>query len=205
MMKSKPGNKQFDWFDVGLYIRTKYPEESKNLIFPIVLRKGEYIYQPGDTMNYIYQIVSGAVKIGSYLAEGEVVSYDALAKSDLFGNLKYLDGEFYEFSKALLDSEINCFDLLFFKKLIVHDPQMSDWFNYYIIKRWCFSELKLIAMNVRNSNEKILFLKRFFHTQVKDIYGQKYLLLDLLTKKDLADLVGLTRQTISKTMKEIQI
>jgi CRP-like cAMP-binding protein len=48
---------------------------------------------------FIYEIVSGAVKLGSYSEHGEEFVHDILHKGDFFGNLRYLNGQFFEFSK----------------------------------------------------------------------------------------------------------
>ena len=196
-------NKHYDTYNVFSYLQNNYPEESSIHQSQMIVKKGVFIYRPDDKINKIYQVVDGAIKIGSFLRNGEMVAYDALAKGDIFGNLKYLEGRFfYEFSRAMVDSKINCYDLTFFKKMIVHDPLISEWFNYSIVKRWCGSELKLRA-TTRHVKEKIFFLRHYFNVPVSDIHNQDYLLFDLLTQKDLADMVGSTRQTISTAIRGI--
>jgi CRP-like cAMP-binding protein len=59
------------------------------------MRKNTYIYKPPNE-RFIYEIVSGAVKLGSYSEHGEEFVHDILHK-DFFGNLRYLNGQFFDF------------------------------------------------------------------------------------------------------------
>jgi DNA-binding MarR family transcriptional regulator len=43
---------------------------------------------------------------------------------------------------------------------------------------------------------------KLFDVPVKDANGHEYILFDLLTQKDLGDLSGVTRQTISNILKK---
>ncbi|WP_159439213.1 helix-turn-helix domain-containing protein [Algoriphagus halophilus] len=43
----------------------------------------------------------------------------------------------------------------------------------------------------------------FLDQQVQDFYGNSFLLLNLLTQKDLGDLTGLTRQTVASASRTL--
>ncbi|MEL7004421.1 MAG: Crp/Fnr family transcriptional regulator, partial [Bacteroidota bacterium] len=136
---------------------------------------------------------------------GEEVVYDVLTKGDFFGNLKYLNGQFFEFSKVLVDTEVRYYDLTFFKELIVSDPEISDWFHFYTVKRWCDAEFRLIKINARHVMEKLQFLYDRFGIDIYDANGRKYFLFNLLTKKDLGDIIGATRQTVASSLKKFKM
>ena len=204
-MKTKkiPGNEIYDAFRVYDHLVKNYPGLDDH-ISTQVFKKGSYIYTPMQKIRHMYELVEGAVKIGSYSEDGEEVVYDVLHKADFFGNLKYLNGQFYEFSKALVDTKVRLYDLSFFKSIIVYDPKVSDWFNYYLVKRWCIAETKLLKMNSRSIAEKLDFLRDHFSKIVQDTHKNNYVLFGLLTKKDLGDLVGTTRQTVANALKKYE-
>ena len=54
-------------------------------------KKGQYVYYPHASGYCMYEILEGAVKIGSYDDDGEEITYDVLSQGDFFGNLRYLD------------------------------------------------------------------------------------------------------------------
>ncbi|MCR1025664.1 Crp/Fnr family transcriptional regulator [Cellulophaga baltica] len=167
------------------------------------VKRNEYIYSPPFTDNFIYEIVSGAIKLGSYSESGEEYVYDVIQTGDFFGNLKYLNGQFFEYSKSLISSKIRIYDLSFFKKEVTENPRLAEWFISYLVKRWCISEKKLGKINERGTDEKLKYLIQSLNLLVYDSNKKEHLLFHLLTQKDLADLMGTTRQTISNLLKKL--
>ena len=168
----------------------------------ITVSKNEFIYKPPLTENYMYELVEGVVKLGGYSETGEENTYDVIYTGDYFGNLKYLNGQFFEFSKTLIDSRIRIYDLTFFKKAIIENPVTSEWFIAYLLKRWCLAEKKLGQVNERSTLQKLEFLQGHYNISVTDIHGDEHILYDLLTQKDKGDLIGATRQTIANALKK---
>lgn len=166
--------------------------------------KGHLIYRPPQRITPIFEIVAGAVKIGSYSPEGVEVCYDILKPGDFFGNLQYLNGQFSEFAKTLTTAEFRAYDPDFFKHLVTHQPILSEWFCRELVSRWCRAEDRLYAVRSLDATEKIKRILPYFQKQITDASGKTFHLLKLTTFQDIADLTGLTRQTVSKVMQEIQ-
>ena len=143
------------------------------------------------------------MKLGGYSELGKEYVYDVLQHNDFFGNLKYLTNEFQEFSKVIIDTRIRIYNLSFFKKVIIENPAVSEWFIAYIVQRWCTAEKKLGTINEKGTVEKIKYLQDFFNITVRDTNNQSYILFNLLTQKDLGDLIGVSRQAISKALKTL--
>lgn len=175
---------------------------SERLLVTIILEKGHLIYQPPQWVTPIYEILSGAVKIGSYSPEGEEVCYDILRPGDFFGNLQYLNGQFSEFSKTLTATELRVYDVDFFKNLVTHTPKLSEWFIKELVSRWCRAEDRLYAVRSLTPQEKVKKLLPNFQIPIMDASGKSFQLQKIVTFQDIADLTGLTRQTVSKVMRE---
>ncbi len=168
----------------------------------IRFEKGHLIYQPPQSITPIFEIVGGAVKIGTYSPEGLEVCYDILKPGDFFGNLNYLNGQFFEFAKTLTKTELRTYDAEFFKGLINHHPKLSDWFCKELVSRWCRAEDRLYAVRSLDASEKVRRILPYFRDQISDASGHTTNLLKLITFQDIADLTGLTRQTVSKVIRE---
>lgn len=175
---------------------------SGKLMESVYLEKGHLIYQPPQRITPIYEIISGAVKIGSYSPDGVEVCYDILKPGDFFGNLQYLNGQFSEFSKTLSTVELRAFDPDLFKQLVTNQPTLSEWFFKELVSRWCRAEDRLYAVRSLDAPEKVKRILPYFQDQIKDASGKTFNLLTLVTFQDIADLTGLTRQTVSKVMRE---
>ena len=178
-------------------------EDSGILIREQYVKKGEYIYMPPNKPNEMFQIYSGIVKIGTYTDDGEEVCYDVLYNKEVFGNLRYLNGQFFEFAKALTDCEIICYDLSFYKKMIVHDPVVSDWFNKTTIQRWCKMETRLFKICTLSPLERIKAILNEFDGSIVDPRSRNVKILELLHIVDISQMTGISRQTVSKLLKTL--
>ncbi|MDX2302730.1 MAG: Crp/Fnr family transcriptional regulator [Microscillaceae bacterium] len=163
--------------------------------------KSDYIYQPGEKQHYIFLIEAGVVKIGSYDEEGQEVVYDVLTPGEIFGNLNYLENNFFEYARALCGCRLLVFRREFFKKIIVHDPKVSEWFNVTVVKRWYKAETRLLYMTRGNIEARLNNLIKELNQKVRDKEDKEVTAFDLLTYEDLANLAGTTRQTLSKKLK----
>lgn len=175
---------------------------SNKLLETIHLEKGHLIYQPPQRITPIFEIVSGAVKIGSYSPQGVEVCYDILRPGDFFGNLQYFNGHFSEFSKTLTATELRVYDTVFFKQLVANQPKLSEWFFKELVIRWCRAENRLYAVRSLDPAEKVKRILPYFQDQIADAYGKTFILREMVTLQDIADLTGLTRQTVSKVLQE---
>ncbi len=165
--------------------------------------KGEYIYQPHEMLHKVFEVTSGVVKIGSYTPKGEDVCYDFICKREVIGNLRYQDEPFAEFAKAMTELEVISYDLSLYKQFMVHDPLVSEWFCKSMISRRCRMESRLINIYSLNPTERVLNLFQEFDKTIICTKGKKIWVPDLFTDKDIAQLTGLTRQTVSKILKSL--
>ena len=177
------------------YLLENYPEEVNKNVTTREVGAGSYVYLPVDDLHFIFEILHGGVKLGSYSPQGEEVVYDVLGEPDIFGNFHYLNGQFFEFAKTLTPVKLRVYELKFFKKLIVHDPPMSEWFNQYVVDRWCRAETRLFRISSDNIRSRISKLKE----QLGQIHH--YNIFERLTQKDIADLIGASRQTVANSMR----
>jgi len=185
--------KAADKYDLDEHIRT------------IEVRKGEYVYLPSEPMNSMFEVMQGVIKLGSYSEEGTETVYEILQPGEFFGNLKYLDDKlFVEFSKALVNTRLRVYKLPFFKRIIVHDPVVAEWFNKRVVLRWWKAENKLFKASSENARSKIIALYKEMNRMAADCQGKEHHLFSLLTKKDIGDIIGATRQTVATTLKDLQ-
>ncbi|MFN3999185.1 Crp/Fnr family transcriptional regulator [Algoriphagus sp.] len=175
---------------------------SERLLEMITLEKGHFLYQPPQRITPMYEIVSGAVKIGAYSPEGEEVCYDILKPGDFFGNLDLLNGQFCEFSKTLTPTKLRVYEVDFFKQLVTSQPKLAEWFIKELVIRWCRAEDRLFAIRSLDPEEKVKRILPHFQDQIIDAFGNSVILRKLVTLQDIADLTGLTRQTVSKVLQE---
>lgn len=189
--------------DTGLYhylLQQKEPA-LKEKVTQLTLKKGQQLYGTDRRKTDIYEIVSGAVKLGSLSAKGEEYIYEVLTPGEFFGNLALLDDTFSESCKALAPAVIRVYDLAFFKHLMTHDPQVAEWFFGRIVYRWNKTESLLGYIRAWEPRERIQLLYTSMEKKIITAGGRDVLLNRLLTFKDIADLTATTRQLVADTLK----
>ncbi|MFI8379491.1 Crp/Fnr family transcriptional regulator [Leeuwenhoekiella sp. NPDC079379] len=191
----------FNKFCLYAYLKDSNYHKLEDRSKLITFKKGTYIYQPPANQGYIYQIVSGAVKLGSYTETGTEFVHDIIHTGDYFGNLKYLNNQFFEFSKTLVSTTIRVYNLDFFKEIVPQDPFLAEWFMSYLVKRWCQSEKKIKIIKEKDPVLKIKSLRTLYKVKIIDAENEEYSLYDLLTQQELGDIAGASRQTISLAQK----
>ncbi|MFT6053168.1 MAG: CRP-like cAMP-binding protein [Roseivirga sp.] len=184
-----------------LHLNEKYCLD--NVTKEVYLTKDEIIYQPGQATNSIYEVISGGIKLGSYGSQGQDITYDVLGNPDTFGNLKYLDGQFFEYAKTITSCRLRVYQLDFFKRIIVEDPAVSEWFNRSTVRRWSIAESRLLRIRSASSLERLQFMYNDLNRHIIDAEGKGHHLFSILTKQDIGDLTGMTRQTVSQMLKKL--
>ncbi len=170
------------------------PHTSALQSIPRRFTKGEYLYRPQDRLESVFFIASGMVKIGGYGPDGDEVIYDIAHPSEFCGNLKYLGGgHFQEFTRAVTDVEVMTYDLRAFKQAFRTDATLHDWFVRLMVLRWSRSENRLFRIASLKPRQRLAALLEELGTNPTSVQ-------QLLTQADLANLTGLSRQTVSKLL-----
>jgi len=164
-------------------------------------RPGDFIYQPDDVGTHLYLLEKGFVKIGSLGDYGQRVLYDLLQPGDLFGDLDYLDDvTFFEFAQATTSVALHAIDRSAFRYAVTHNPLLAGWFSELIVRRWYRAEVRLLHRSGSSVDERILQLEKQYARLTPDVDGQLHRPFDHLSYQDIGDLVGATRQTVSRKL-----
>lgn len=172
-------------------------KENVQLIRP---KKGVQVYDTSQRFTDIYEIVSGAVKLGNISVKGEEYIYELVTTGEFFGNLAFLGDTFSEFCKTLCASELRSYTPQFFKHLMTHDPVVAEWCYSKIVFRWNKTETLLASIRSHEPRERILLLYQSLQKLISTADGKDAMLGKLLTNKDIADLTATTRQLVAATI-----
>ncbi|PRX54957.1 CRP-like cAMP-binding protein [Flagellimonas meridianipacifica] len=200
----RPITKDYHIFNLYHYLEQDTSYNLENVVSEFTLDKNKCLYKPPTQHLFIYEVINGAIKLGSYTLDGKEFVYDVVSSNDFIGNLKYLNNQFFEFAKTLTSTRLRAYKLSFFKKVIIEEPRISEWFISYLVQRWCTAEKKLRKINEKSTTEKLRFLMAYLDKSIEDAEGNIHVLYDLLTQKDLGDFIGATRQTVATALKKNQ-
>ncbi|HAA14372.1 MAG TPA: Crp/Fnr family transcriptional regulator [Cytophagales bacterium] len=185
------------------YLEEKGEYPLKEMVDHLVIPRNKYLYLPGASPSYIYEIVDGAVKLGSYAQDQRETIYEVLGSGDFFGNLRYINQEFFEFSKTMVGCRVRRYKLAFFRRVIIEDPRIAEWFQSRVVHRWWRAETKLFHIRGADMEGKVLMVFQLLNRKVTDARGNEHHLFWLLSQKEIGDLIGASRQTVSGVIKSL--
>ncbi|MBA7551231.1 Global nitrogen regulator [subsurface metagenome] len=169
-------------------------------------RKGDFIYFPEDTSSNIFLIAEGKVKLLYYTEDGEEVAKSILTKGEVFGELALLGEEKRkDYAQSIQDNTMICqVQLDQMRGLMKEDASFALKINKIIGLRIRKLERKLESLVYKDVRTRILEFLGDFAIEKGEKEGYSYRVLHSLTHKDMADLVGTTRQTVTTIMNELR-
>lgn len=188
----------------SLLLRSLPPSALKRIVQIAKLRRFAAradIFSKADPADHMFIVGKGRVKISSRSVGRKRMTYAYLGPGEYFGEMALLDGkERSAAAQAAEACELLIINREDFRKLICSDPA-SHW---YLLKTLC---ARLRAAN--EGIEGLLFrnvlgrlsktLSDLGHARGKRFRGG-LMLTDSYTKKELADLVGTTREPLSRAL-----
>ncbi|HTE32602.1 MAG TPA: Crp/Fnr family transcriptional regulator [Chryseolinea sp.] len=189
--------------ETGLYnylAGEKYPGLKDNVKL-ITLKKGQQLYDTSQRFTNIFEIISGAVKLGGISVKGEEYIYELVTPGEFFGNLAVLGDTFSEFCKTLVATQVRSYPPAFFKHLMTHDPHVAEWCFEKIVHRWNKTESMLANIRSYEPRERIQRTYTNLDKKIITATNRETSLNKLITYKDIADLTATTRQLVADTIK----
>lgn len=168
--------------------------------------KGETIYFTHDPATTMYLIAAGKVRILNYSEQGDEVVKAILGRGEMFGELALLGEEKRsEIAEAMEDNTMVCP----VKIEDVHSLMQDDKEFSFKIHKWLGYRLQKLERRVDNLVFKdvrarlIDFIKELADEKGKQENG-KILIKHFFTHKNIAHLIGTSRQTVTTTLNELR-
>jgi len=169
-------------------------------------KKNEFIYFTNDKAKHIYMIADGRVKIGHYTEDGKEVVKAILGKGEVFGELA-LAGEDTraDFAQAMDDETMICpMSVEEMQNLMLEDKELSIKIYKLIGLRVRKLERKIESLVFKDARTRIIeFLKDAAEWKGKKV-GFETMIPTKLTHKDIANLTGTSRQTVTTILNELK-
>ncbi len=165
-------------------------------------KKNEIILFEEDTNAYMYAILSGRVKVYRSTEDGKEIILAVHKEGDFFGEMSLIDRKTSPATVvALSDSIIALLSREDFFSLIRTHPGLLEQLLLILCGRLRDSWQKMEMLNFKNAAQrvKILFLMLIRDHGKEQSKGD--VLLDIkLTHQDIADMTGLTRETVTRVL-----
>ncbi|CDM69463.1 cAMP-binding protein [Clostridium bornimense] len=167
--------------------------------------KNDIVFLEGEKAKTLYFLNVGKIKIYKYTKDGKEQILHILSEGDFFGELNLLKESKYRFNaKAIEESKICTLSKENFKEILLDKPEIAIKILEIMGER--LSEVENLAQNLATNDidARIAFLLK----DLCDKYGEfneNSIIINLpLNREDMANYVGVTRETISRKLKKFE-
>lgn len=168
-------------------------------------KKDDHIFKTGTEPDAMFVIVSGAMKIYNYLADGRDQIYYIYREDDFVGGHNILDNSPYIYNgQAIRDSQIlvigkDVFDKYLYDNANVLRKILAMSFQRI---RWAEDLINRLSTNDASKKTASLLINLAEYVGVKSDKGTEVVL--ELNREELGNFSGLTRETITRKLGEFQ-
>jgi CRP/FNR family transcriptional regulator, cyclic AMP receptor protein len=169
-------------------------------------KKEEFIYFEGDSAEQIFLIANGRVKIGTYSEDGNEFIKAILGRGEIFGELIILgEDKRQDFAQALDNNTMVCpMSLQDLENLMKGNRQLSLKIHKILNLRFKKLERRLELLIFKDVKTRLReFIKDLAKEKGKQ-KGEETFVENYLTHKDIASLVGSSRQTVTTLLNEME-
>jgi len=168
--------------------------------------KFQFIFMPDEPADYLYFLVRGRLKTGTFSPDGREVIKEIMQSETLFGDLA-LAGETTrsEFAQALHDeAEYLAVKVTDFQQLMQHNQRLIFSCLHHLSQRLQRVEERLAKLVLKDARERIIeFLVEAAGREGRRV-GYETLVKHYLTQQDIANLTGTSRQTVTSVLNDLR-
>ncbi len=172
--------------------------------------KNQLIHYQGDRMTQVYLVKSGYIKAYTILESGDTRTILLLAKDDIFplafsATLDWSDYQIRYFYQSLTEAELQAMPSDELMKRIGDDHDISNaYMSYLAASNEIIMEQLEVMKNKKAIDKVLLTLPYLISKSGKKIKPDVYELQLKLSHQEVADLTGVTRETTTTLIKQLE-
>lgn len=169
-------------------------------------KKGNHIFLQDEPLENVYFIYDGKVKIYKSDVTGKEQIVNFLKGGDMFPHVGFFrKGGYPAFSEVTEDSTIVVVPIAKFENLLVEQPELSIKVFKVLGEKIVDLQERLEAQVLNNTTEQIIkLLIRLGREHGQQMQDGRMKLKGEFTNKDLANMIGTTRETVSRTLTKMK-
>ena len=168
--------------------------------------KEDFVYFSEDPAKNIFLISKGKVKILNYTESGEIVVKSILTKGDIFGEMVLLGEEKRtDYAQVIENDTMVCqMDIGQLEGLMLENKKFALTINKIIGLRIKKLERRLDALVFKDVRTRLVEFIKDLSQESGTEKERGILVSHFYTHKDMADLIGTTRQTVTTILNELK-
>lgn len=180
-------------------------ENISQIVSTRVYNKGEVILLEEDTGNNLYLIKSGRVKVTRINSDGDEVILTMLGEGEFFGEMAIFGGVTRSANVSALEkSEVLILTRQDFLSLLKKHPDISIYLLEEMASRLRKSDQLIKDLSLSNAEHKIAMSIVRLSEELGKIKQGQVEIEDFPYQKDIANMAGTSRETVSRTLKKFE-
>ena len=170
-------------------------------------QSGEILYHQGDECHGLYCVQSGVVGLRRFDIEGRSSLIKLASPGDTVGYRALLGkSPHVNTAEILKDSRICFIDRSIVHEMLLHEPTVGERFLARSLSDMERLEANYMRAKNLTTREQLLHFLMILYEQFgeQDESGRDYIMLPI-ARKDIAELIGATPESISRTIKKLEM
>ncbi|UII54592.1 Crp/Fnr family transcriptional regulator [Cytobacillus spongiae] len=169
-------------------------------------KKGNHIFMQDEPIENVYFIVDGKIKIYKSDINGKEQIVAILKQGEMFPHVGFFrKGNYPAYSEALEDCTLVVVPINQFEKVLIANPELSIKVFKVLGEKIVDLQERLEAQILNNTYEQIIkLIVRLGNLHGQETADGKIVLKADFTNKDLANMIGTTRETVSRTLTKMK-
>ncbi|EKQ57939.1 MULTISPECIES: Crp/Fnr family transcriptional regulator [unclassified Clostridium] len=167
--------------------------------------KGDVIFTEGNVSNTLYFINEGKIKLYKYTKDGKEQILHILSEGDFFGELELIKPSKYRFNaKAIENAKICTLTKDEMKEIMMKKPEIGIKLLETIGERLSRVENLVQNLATNDVDSRMAYLLTDLIEQYGEITKNKVSIKLPLSREEMANYIGVTRETISRKLKKFE-
>ncbi len=167
--------------------------------------KGDIIFTEGSTANTLYFINEGKINLYKYTKDGKEQILHILSEGDLFGELNLIKPSEYGFnSKSIVNSKICTLTKDEMKDIIMRNPEIGIKVLETVGERLGKVESLVQNLATNDVDSRMAYLLIDLMERYGETIENNISIKLSLSREDMANYIGVTRETISRKLKKFE-
>ncbi len=168
--------------------------------------KGEYVYEQGANIEYVYMVEKGHVKLGYQSDEDKVLIKNIVYDHELFGENVFTQAtQRNEFVQCMSPTSIFKIPTSYFKNLVLTEPEFANKIIQLTMERLRHLEDRVHNFVFKKAKRRIMdFIIRTGELRGVQIGIDECLINHGMSHKEIAFLTDTSRQTVARVLGELK-
>lgn len=169
-------------------------------------KKGSHVFLQEDPLENVYFIYEGKIKIYKTDMSGKEQIVSILKKGEMFPHIGFFrKGGYPACAEVLENAILVVVPIADFEKVLIENPELCIKMFKVLGEKLVEFQERLESQILHNTYQQIIqLLVRLGKTHGQELKDGRILLQSEFTNRDLANMIGTTRETVSRTLTKLK-